>query len=129
MLYWCLVVLAILSCIDISGHWQFLSSLLAGFFLTILNWQIAASWLVALVDFGTSEKSKYFRCVNDHRPRYLGIVSGPWWGRQTSVATFFLVNLLDAAFLGLRAFFYFAVGLLAVEALIRLIGWTVGWQP
>ncbi len=97
MLHWGIFVAAVLASIRYELSFDFVWTFVVGVTLSMANWQIGSSWLVALADLGRqSDKSLYFSDLNKSGPRYFGIVSGPWHGMNNNIFAFSAVSLLDA---------------------------------
>lgn len=97
LLHWAMFVVAVVANIqfEISANlpWTFVAAVT----LSMSNWQIGSSWLVALADLGRpSEQSLYFDRIDRSGPRYFGIVSGPWHGMNNNIFIFSAVTMLDA---------------------------------
>lgn len=97
LLHWGIFFAAVLASIRYELSFNFVWTFVVGVTLSMANWQIGSSWLVALADLGRqSDKSLYFGDLNKGGPRYFGIVSGPWRGMNNNIFVFTAVSLLDA---------------------------------
>ncbi len=97
LLHWGIFFVAVFAVIRYEFSFEFVLTFLVGMTLSMANWQIGSSWLVALADLGRqSDVSLYFDDIEKRGPRYFGIVSGPWHGMNNNIFQFAAISLLDA---------------------------------
>jgi hypothetical protein len=97
MLHWGMFFVAVVASVRYELSFDFVWTFILGLTLSMANWQIGSSWLVALADIGRqSDQSLYFDDLNKSGPRYFGIVSGPWHGMNNNIFVFSAISLLDA---------------------------------
>jgi len=120
MLHWGIVVVAVLASVRYELSFEFVWTFVFGLTLSMANWQIGSSWLVALADMGRqSDQSLYFDDFNKIGPRYFGIVSGPWHGMNNNIFVFSAISLFDALIRVLPL----STGILVVWAILETLYW------